>query len=181
MKILFLTNNKITDTLYHWLCFREGNVDYLEDKFDAYQWSFYNPDLIISYNYKHIIDEEIINLGRNIINLHISYLPYNRGADPNFWSIVDGTPSGVTIHKIDKGIDTGDILLQKTVDIKDTDTLGSSYTKLHREIQKLFIDNWESIRDNKIKPTPQVGKGTYHAVKDFYKLRVGVLKRLACV
>ena len=48
------------------------------------------------------------------INLHISYLPWNRGADPNLWSAV-GMPKGVTIHYINDGFDTGDILFQKAI------------------------------------------------------------------
>ena len=43
----------------------------------------------------------------------MSYLPWNRGADPNFWSILEDTPKGVTIHIMDESIDTGDILYQK--------------------------------------------------------------------
>ena len=50
-----------------------------------------------------------------IVNLHISYLPWNRGAHPNFWSFFDATPTGVSIHLIDKGIDTGPIIVQKKV------------------------------------------------------------------
>lgn len=46
------------------------------------------------------------------MNLHISYLPWNKGADPNFWSCIDGTPAGVTLHHIDAGVDTGDIIAQ---------------------------------------------------------------------
>ncbi|MCL0081308.1 hypothetical protein M1N64_03665 [Peptococcaceae bacterium] len=42
------------------------------------------------------------------INLHISFLPWNRGADPNFWSFIENAPVGVSIHYLDEGIDTGD-------------------------------------------------------------------------
>ena len=45
----------------------------------------------------------------------MSYLPYNRGAHPNFWSFVNNTVKGVTIHEIDQGIDTGKIILQKSI------------------------------------------------------------------
>ena len=46
-----------------------------------------NYDFIISFGYRHIIKEDVINKFINkIINLHISYLPYNKGADPNLWS-----------------------------------------------------------------------------------------------
>ena len=52
-----------------------------------------NFDLIISYGYNKIINERYLKkLIRPPINLHISYLPYNRGSHPNFWSFVDKTP-----------------------------------------------------------------------------------------
>ena len=72
-------------------------------------------DLIISFGYKYIIPNEIIVASCPIVNLHISYLPFNRGSHPNFWSHFDDTPSGVTIHLIDEGIDTGPYLFQKRV------------------------------------------------------------------
>ena len=73
-----------------------------------------NHDLIISFGYKHIIKKEILEkLNIPIINLHISYLPWNRGSHPNFWAFYESTPSGVTIHEIDQGVDTGSIIFQK--------------------------------------------------------------------
>jgi hypothetical protein len=75
-----------------------------------------NYDLIISFGYRHIISKEIIkSVNCPIINLHISYLPYNRGAHPNFWSFYDKTPSGVTIHLVNEGIDTGPIIYQRHI------------------------------------------------------------------
>lgn len=124
-------------------------------------------DFIISYGYRHIIKSDVINYFEGkIINLHISYLPFNRGADPNLWSIIDETPSGVTIHNIDCGLDTGDILVQKKVQISDSETLESSYELLQNEIQNLFISNWENIKFLKIKPFKQFGPGTYHKSSD---------------
>ena len=71
--------------------------------------------------------------------MHISFLPYNKGADPNLWSYLENSPKGVTIHKIDKGINTGDILLQKEVqDNIETDTLKTSFNRLIDEIVILF-------------------------------------------
>jgi len=102
-------------------------VDYvLENKFN----------FLISYGYRYVLKKEILDLFPNrAINLHISYLPYNRGSDPNFWSFIDGTPKGVTIHYLDEGVDTGDIIVQKEVvfDSLETETLASSYQKLHTE------------------------------------------------
>ena len=54
-----------------------------------------------------------LNEVKTLINLHISYLPYNRGSYPNYWSFKENTPNGVSIHHIDDGIDTGPVLVQK--------------------------------------------------------------------
>ena len=68
-------------------------------------------DLVVSFGYRYILKGELVaNECLPIVNLHISYLPFNRGAHPNFWAFFDSTPTGVTIHLIDEGIDTGDIL-----------------------------------------------------------------------
>ena len=73
-----------------------------------------NVDLVITFNYRHILKKNILNkLKRPAINLHIAYLPFNKGCHPNFWSFVEDSPKGVTIHEIDKGVDTGPIICQK--------------------------------------------------------------------
>ena len=57
-------------------------------------------DSIISFGYRHKITQDIIdNLKYPIINLHISFLPFNKGAHPNFWSFAENTPSGISIHE----------------------------------------------------------------------------------
>lgn len=125
-------------------------------------------DFIISFGYRHIIRQEIIDLFTDkIINMHISLLPYNKGADPNLWSYLENSPKGVTIHKIDKGLDTGDIILQKKVqDDIENDTLKTSYDRLIQEIVKLFADNAEDILNNKITAHKQQGTGSIHYLKD---------------
>lgn len=125
-------------------------------------------DFIISFGYRHIIRQEIIDLFPDkIINMHISLLPYNKGADPNLWSYLENSPKGVTIHKIDKGLDTGDIILQKKVqDDIENDTLKTSYDRLIQEIVKLFADNAEDILNNKITAHKQQGTGSIHYLKD---------------
>ena len=83
-----------------------------------------NSDFIISYGYRHILKKDILDKFPNMaINLHISLLPWNRGADPNLWSFLEDSPKGVTIHYLDYGIDTGDILAQQKVDYIPEDTL----------------------------------------------------------
>tara|TARA_R110000787_G_scaffold71764_2_gene159740 strand:- start:2244 stop:2792 length:549 start_codon:yes stop_codon:yes gene_type:complete len=166
MKILFLgyKNCKVLNFLSS-----KYTVVQTEDKmtFDDYR----GVDYIISFGYKHIINKQIIDLFHpNIINLHISYLPYNRGYHPNFWSFKDNTPKGVTIHLIDEGIDTGDILIQKEIIFsKEEDTLSKTYNRLIEEIQNLFIENCDNILKRNLKPKKQKVKGTFHYEKDLQK------------
>lgn len=130
-----------------------------------------NPDFILSYGYRHIISPFVNKKYKGkCVNLHISFLPWNRGADSNLWSIYDETPKGVTIHEIADGLDKGDILIQEEVKLENEDTLKSSYEKLQNKIQDLFIENCDSILNGLIKPKPQEGKGSYHWVKDREKI-----------
>lgn len=175
MKILFLTNNKITMSLIEWLKEREDVIVYSE-KLNLLFVESLNPDMIISYNYKYLIKEDVINL-HEIINLHISLLPWNRGADPNLWSFIENSLKGVTIHYIDTGIDTGSVLLQEAVDFDDeVETLGSSYATLHEKIQQLFKDNWENIKNSRIIPMlqpkdPTGGAGNFHYKEESMKIK----------
>ena len=173
MKILFLSSNEISDDLIYWLknTAKEEVVVYSKPLNIEFLKKI-KPNFIISYNYRFIIKQEIINyMKNNIINLHISLLPWNKGADPNVWSFLEDTPKGVTIHIIDEGIDTGPILVQKEILIdENTETLKSSYEKLHKEIQELFKRNWNDIKNGKIKPESQNLKGSVHYVKDFKKI-----------
>ncbi len=121
-------------------------------------------DFAVSHGYRHIINDSIINcLNRKIINLHISLLPWNRGADPNLWSFLEDTPKGVTIHYVDEGIDTGDIIVQKEVFFEDDhETLATTYQKLQTEIVDLFKINWPFIRDGNCSRLKQFMGGTFH-------------------
>lgn len=160
MKILFLGGNLASD-LADWLGSQGEEVVYREDKISIEEAKETNPDFIISYNYRYIIPKEMIYfVSGKAINLHISYLPFNKGSHPNIWSFLEDTPKGVTIHYIDEGIDTGDIIIQKEVLIdEDKETIKSSYELLHREIQVLFNENWNKIKNGEIVPQKQMGGG----------------------
>ena len=122
---------------------------------------------LVSYGYRHILKEEVLShVQRRAVNLHISYLPWNRGADPNFWSLFDKTPKGVSIHHIDRGIDTGETLAQREVTFDGNETLASSHARLRREIEELFAETWVDIRSGHLKGKPQSRTGSYHNAKD---------------
>ncbi len=91
---------------------------------------------------------DVLDLGARtrVVNLHPGYLPWNRGSDPNLWSWIDNTPKGVTIHYVDEGVDTGDLIAQRLVEFEAHETLASSYQRLQVEMVKLFVEHWQSIR-----------------------------------
>jgi methionyl-tRNA formyltransferase len=170
MRICFLSNNGITKTLSDWLGNKaRDDVILFSQKITLDIVRHINPDFIISYNYRYIIDECVLNFMKNrTVNLHISLLPWNRGAHPNFWSFMHDTPKGVTIHLIDAGIDTGDILFQKEICFgENIETSRTLYMISHKEIQRLFMSRWGNLKHFKIQPFEQKGEGTFHRSKDF--------------
>lgn len=171
--ILFATNNDNTEALYRWLKQREPAVYKVENKLTPEMVEQLAPSFIVSFNYRHLIPEEVLRLmpGR-IINLHTSFLPFNRGSAPNFFSFWDNTPKGVTIHLMDKGLDTGDILCQREIVFdEEQETFASSYDKLLEAIQELFQINWEQIKTGKIVPHSQTGEGTFHRKRELEEIR----------
>jgi len=128
--------------------------------------------IIVSYGYRFKISKEILdNFPDKAINLHISLLPWNKGSDPNFWSFVDNTPKGVSIHLLDEGLDTGDILIQKEIFFEsESETLASSYEQLQQVIQALFKKYWQDFKRGTIERKKQIGIGSIHRSKDLVKL-----------
>ena len=166
MRILFLGYNNKQTSLIDFLSEKRHEVTHYSAAADLDYFKKF--DFVISFGYRHIIKEDVINyFGNKIINLHIALLPFNRGSHPNFWSFWDGTPAGVTIHLVDKGIDTGDILHQKTVTFaKSEDTFTKTYSRLIKEIECLFKDNFNNILNCVTIPTKQKGEGSYHKSSD---------------
>ena len=125
-------------------------------------------DWLISYGYRFLICREVLNrFGLQAINLHISHLPWNRGADPNLWSFLEDTPKGVTIHRLERSLDTGEIIAQKEVAFGDEkETLRSSYEKLTKEIETLFFISWDALKKGLISSWPQQSGGSFHKSSD---------------
>lgn len=125
-------------------------------------------DFSVSFGYRHIISSEVLaQLDCPVFNLHIAYLPYNRGAHPNFWSFYDGTPAGVTIHIIDEGIDTGPIVRQKKVLLDpEENTFAQTYACLIEEIETLFIHTLDDLVHDCWIAKPQAHNGSMHFLRD---------------
>jgi len=164
LNLLFLGPEKKPQITLIDFLYNDGNsITRCEEKLNKEDIAKYRYDFLISFSYRYIISKEILNYFKDkAINLHISYLPWNKGADPNLWSILENTPQGVTIHQMDYKLDAGKILYQKKIFFNEDDTLKSSYEKLQIELVELFIEKWENIKHNKVTPKKQKGIGSYH-------------------
>ena len=158
--------------LYEWLSLFE-EVYLLSERLTIEQIRNINPAIVISYNYNYIITPDIIEyMNGKIINMHISYLPYNRGASPNVWSFIDDTPKGITIHQVSTGLDKGNIIYQKEYFFNtEKETFASTYEKLNIAIVELFKEHWQEIKTGAYQLKEQVEKGTYHSQKDLIQLQ----------
>ena len=168
MNILFLGPEKPPqESIIDFLSDNGNSVTRYEEKLNRESITKCEYDFLISFGYRYIISKEILDYFKGkAINLHISCLPWNKGTDPNLWSILENTPKGVTIHQMDYDLDTGQILYQKEISFDDNDTLKSSYDKLQTGLVELFKANWDNIKYNKVIPKRQKGTGSYHKSSD---------------
>ena len=133
-----------------------------------------NIEFIISSGYAPIIKKQVISGYLNrIINLHNSFLPYGKGIYPIVWSFLEGAPNGVSIHFIDEGIDSGDIICQREVILTDSETLSSSNDRLVMELEDLFFEYWGKMDDQSYEAVhqPDMSSQTwYHSRLDAEKV-----------
>lgn len=173
--ILLLSNNANSWGLFEWLSDRGVPAVLYCGKVSTDFLAKIDPRLVVSYNYRHIIKPDVIDyMQGKIVNLHISLLPWNRGSSPNFWSFVDDTPKGVTIHRVTQGLDTGDIIAQREVFFDENkETFSSSYDRLQTEIVELFKENWQELYEGTYTLHQQQGIGSYHTQRDRQEYLLG--------
>lgn len=135
MKVLFLGPE--TSGIYKYLSMVESDLL----SYQAPVSETFGADIIVSHGYRYKVPDEVL-AQCPAINCHISFLPWNRGADPNLWSWVNATPQGVTIHLMTERIDSGPILHQRQVTLDENGTLRTTYDHLQREMLRLFAQNW---------------------------------------
>jgi methionyl-tRNA formyltransferase len=126
------------------------------DEFRA-QLAALKPDAIIIVGYGRIVPKWMLDLPpMGNINLHASLLPKYRGAAPIQWAIAQGEIfTGVTTMKIDAGLDTGDILLQREVAIAPEDSALTLGPKLATAGAELTVETLRGLQDRTIRPCPQ--------------------------
>jgi len=115
------------------------------------------PDAIIVVGYGRIIPQWMIDLPRlGNLNLHASLLPKYRGAAPIQWAIANGeSVTGVTTMRIDAGLDTGDILMQREIPISPEDTAETLAPKLASIGAGLMVETLRGLESGQVRPAPQ--------------------------
>jgi methionyl-tRNA formyltransferase len=122
------------------------------------------PDFLITVYWAHLLSEDAIAAARRgTVNFHPALLPVNRGWYPHVHSILDGSPTGVTLHAIDADADTGPLWAQREVPLRPDDVAGTIYERLQDEIVDLFRETWPLIAAGELDPTPQdEARAVYH-------------------
>lgn len=126
------------------------------------------PDIGVCAFFAFILKPRLIEIfPQGCINLHPSHLPQNCGWHTNVWPIIEGSPAGATIHYIDAGIATGDIIAQRRYPIDPTDTGGILHEKITRGLVELFKETWPHLKAGTNFRTPQDhSQATYHHKSD---------------
>ena len=139
----------------------------LKDGAFAEELSRINPDMIVVAAYGKILPSYVIDYPKyGCINVHGSYLPKYRGAAPMQRAIIDGMKTtGVTIMRMDVGLDTGAMLARKKIAIKENDNFETIHDKIGIAGAQLLIETIEKIKKGDIKSTKQYGKLATYADK----------------
>lgn len=117
----------------------------------------YLADIFVVAAFGQLLSEEILNMPRfGCINIHASLLPAYRGAAPIQWCVINGEEkTGVTIMQMAKGMDTGDILLQKEVVLDEKETGGSLFDRLMETGAELIVEALPKIEAGELTPVVQ--------------------------
>lgn len=163
VKILFLG---LATSVFKFLQDEGHHIDRKEDELTPSNMYSTMYDIVISHKYRHLIKPDTIKMfdGR-IINLHASFLPFNRGADPNLWSHLEKTQCGITIHHVSKGLDTGNIIKRKKIDFDENMTLRESYNLLDKLMCETFKLTFQEFCETGYitygRPQCELNKGNY--------------------
>jgi len=125
-------------------------------------------DLLILAWWPKILPRTVIDIPRRgVVNFHPSLLPHNRGKHYNFWTIVEDSPFGVSLHLVNEGVDQGDILFQAPIEKTWEDTGGSLYAAAKRAMVALFERHYQDLVNGNYVPRPQdLSKGSFHLAKE---------------
>ena len=115
------------------------------------------PDLCITAAFGQILSQELLDIPKyGNINVHASLLPRHRGSAPIAWGLLQGDKqAGITTMMMDRGVDTGDMLLQRAVDILPTETCGELTERLSHVGAELLLETIHQLEAGTLKRIPQ--------------------------
>jgi len=116
----------------------------------------FSPDIILSSGYDRLLRPKTVQrFSQRIINLHAAYLPWARGIGTTLFATMLRYPYGVSIHFINEGLDTGNLISRKLVQPGPKDTLRTFYTKLLSATEELFFESFPKIVNGQTNGVPQ--------------------------
>ena len=127
----------------------------------------WHPDVLVVVAYGLILPQAVLDLPRlGCVNIHASLLPRWRGAAPIQRAVLAGDrETGVTIMRMDAGLDTGPILIQEPVAITPADTAGSLHDSLAKHGARALLAALEGLQNGSLTPRPQPDEGVTYAAK----------------
>lgn len=115
------------------------------------------PDIVVVVAYGQLLRQNLLDMPKyGCINVHASLLPKYRGASPIQWAVINGEKeSGVTIMHMAAGLDTGDIILQRSIELAPDETAGSLFDKLTELSGPVLLEALEKIENGTAERIPQ--------------------------
>jgi len=160
-----------SDPIY-WLCYRHKirwlRVPRVRDPRFAQLLRALQPDLVVLSRLGEIVPPEVFRIPPcGTINIHCSLLPRLRGPTPIAGAILAGLrESGITIHFVDEGLDTGDIILQRRIGISATETSRTFCEKAAIQMRRMVADVVRMFRTGRVSRVPQAAEGaSYFSIK----------------
>lgn len=137
----------------------------IKEKESVEELKKYEADIFVVAAFGQILSEEILNMPKfGCVNIHASLLPKYRGAAPIQWAILNGEKeTGITIMRMDKGVDTGDMFIKSVVPIEEKETGESLHDKLCEAGAKLIVKALPLIEKGELVPEKQKEEEATHA------------------
>ncbi|MGH9246478.1 MAG: formyltransferase family protein [Acidimicrobiales bacterium] len=128
-------------------------------------------DFLVAVHFPYLVPPDILSLPRHgCLNLHPGYLPFGRGWHTVTWAMLDGGPVGATLHFMDEGIDTGDIVHQRRLEVAPGDTADTVYERVRALEVQVFREAWPTLVDGSYTRTKQdPTAGSFHRRADLLR------------
>lgn len=128
-------------------------------------------DFILGVHFPYVIPEAVLEIPRaGVLNLHPAFLPCTRGWHTPSWAILEQCPYGATLHFMDTGVDTGDIVHQKEVEVTEGDTADSLYQRVLAAEFEVLVEAWPSLASGTYRRFPQpTDAPPAHRKKDLFR------------